>query len=419
MIRRFQNSTLGQQLAIVTAGLCLLVSLALIALAAISSHHTQVQLQEQYGSTLARQVAQRVSTAMERGDLLSVLASLQRFTDISAADTVTITDVEGKTLGQAGDSGLPARYVYTAPIEIDSHTAGQVRITMSGDNMHSLQWRLVLSLLALAVLLSFAVYMGSARLGQVLGQRLSGLARAISLEGEQLGRTAINEVDRLEKQIRALPMDLLRTRSEPNPQEENYRNTAVLYLQLDSLVNYVDTLDEDSLQRYTDQLHQVAFAAAGFYAGELQVTRQFALAIFFSGPNSAGSAAFRAASCGWLIHAVCRELEKQMSLSMGISMAVAESELGMGDGSDIYPGLYMQHTIDELQSVCAARPPHILLSPRVCEDVDIASRLQHHPTEVQDYAQLDAFAGNFEDLLERQLRLMMKRLSDPGRRIQV
>ena len=31
------------------------------------------------------------------GDLLSVLASLQRFTDISAADTVTITDVEGTT----------------------------------------------------------------------------------------------------------------------------------------------------------------------------------------------------------------------------------------------------------------------------------------------------------------------------------
>ncbi len=419
MIRRFQNSSVGQQLAIVTAGLCLLVSLALIALAAISSHHTQVQLQEEYGTALARQVAQRVSTAMERGDLLSVLASLQRFTDISAADTVTITDVEGKTLGQAGESGVIDRYQYTAPIEIDSHTAGQVRITMSGERMHSLQWRLVLSLLALAVLLSLAVYMGSGRLGQTLGQRLKKMARAITLEGDLPGRGTANEVQRLEQHIQALPMDLLRTRSDPNPHDENYRNTAVLYLQLDSLVNYVDTLDEDSLHRYTDQLHQVAFAAAGFYAGDLQVTRQFALAIFFSGPNSAGSAAFRAASCAWLIQAVCRELEKQMSLSMGISMAVAESELGIGDGSDIYPGLYMQHTIDELQSVCAAKPPHILLSPRVCEDVDIASRLEHHPTEVQDYAQLDAFAGNFQDLLERQLRLMMKRLTDPGRRIQV
>ncbi len=55
----------------------------------------------------------------------------------------------------------------------------------------------------------------------------------------------------------------------------------------------------------------------------------------------------------------------------------------------------------------------------MCEDVDVASRLQHHPTEVQDYAQLEAFSGNFQDLLERQLRLMMKRLADPGRRMQV
>jgi len=202
------------------------------------------------------------------------------------------------------------------------------------------------------------------------------------------------------------------------PQEENYRDTAVLYLQLDSLANYVDTLTEDSLHRYTEQLHQVVFAAAGFYAGDLHVARQFGLAIYFCGTNKAGSAAFRAASCAWLIQSVSRELEKQMSLSLGISMAVAESELGLGDGSDIYPGLYMQHTIDELQLVCAAKPPHILLSPKVCEDVDVASRLQHRPTEVHDYAMLEAFSGNFHDLLERQLRLVLKRLNDPGRRLQ-
>ncbi len=98
-----------------------------------------------------------------------------------------------------------------------------------------------------------------------------------------------NEIDLLAARIEALPMDLLRTRSEPSPQDENYVTTAVLYLHLSSLENYVDTLDEQSLHRYTDHLHQLVFASAGFYAGELQVARQFGLAIYFSGNNSDAS----------------------------------------------------------------------------------------------------------------------------------
>ena len=85
MNSRFSNTSLGQQLAILTAGLCLLVSLALVALSAISSRHMQLQLQEEYGTALAIQVAQRVSIAMESGDLLSISASLQRFIETSAA----------------------------------------------------------------------------------------------------------------------------------------------------------------------------------------------------------------------------------------------------------------------------------------------------------------------------------------------
>jgi hypothetical protein len=52
----------------------------------------------------------------------------------------------------------------------------------------------------------------------------------------------------------------------------------------------------------------------------------------------------------------------------------------------------------------------------VCEDVDIDGRLQTLPTELRDYAMLDEFAGPYQDLLERQLRLILKRLSDPTNR---
>jgi hypothetical protein len=407
---------LGQQMALTAAGLCLLVSLALVALGTISSRHMQMQLQEEYGTALAQLIALRISTAMESGDLLSVSASLQRFVEVSIAQEVTITDVEGKTIGQAGQAQGLALHTYTAPVRIEADVAGQVMIVISADNARAAQIRFMLSLLGLAILLSLAVFMGTRHLGHRLGTRIAAMARQITLEEQDSRSLPKNEVELLAKEIDALPMDLLRTRSEPGLQDENYQTTAVLYLGLSSLVHYVDTLDEHSLHRYTDRLHQLVYAAAGFYAGDIQVARQFGLAIYFSGHNNAGSAAFRAASCGWLIAAASKELEQQMSLSMTFAMAISQSELGVGDGADIYPGLYMQHTIDELQVVCASKPPNILLSPTACEDVDISGRLQHRPTDLRDYAVIEEFAGTYQDLLERQLRLILKRLTDPGRR---
>jgi uncharacterized membrane protein affecting hemolysin expression len=410
----FENSSLSQQLALVTAGFCLLVSLALVALAAISTRHMQLQQQEEYGSALASQIASRISTTLETGDLLSVSASLHRFVATSSAEQVAIFDVEGKTLGQAGDAQGQNLSQYQAPVRIESDIAGQVVITISTDDEEAAHLQFLLSLLGLAILLSVAVYVATRHFGQRLANRLTDLARSIALDDQPPAAGPANEIALLAGHIDALPMDLLRTRSETNPREENYRTTAVLYLHLTSLVDYIDTLDEKSLHRYTDRLHHVVLAAAGFYAGDLQVVRQFGLAVYFTGPNNAGSPAFRAASCAWLIHAVCREMEHEMQLRLAIAMAISQSELGAGDESDIYPGLYVQHTLDELAAICANRPPRVLLAPVVCEDPDIAARLQHQETEVADFAMLEEFTEPYNDLLERQLRLILKRLTSPS-----
>lgn len=416
MNNRIRNSSLGQQFAILTAAVCLLVSLALVALGAISTRHMQSVLQEEYGTALAQLVASRVSSSLENGDLLSVSASLRRFINASAAQAIAVNDVEGKVLGLAGEAHGRNLGRYTAPVRIESDIAGQVVVTVNTDNAKAALLRFVLSMLGLAVLLSLAAYGMGRRFGLQVGGQLAALARKVTLEEEPPTHHPGNELALLEREVEALPMDLLRTRSEPGPQDENYRTTAVLYLHLSSLVNYVDTLDENSLQRYIERLHQVVYASAGFYAGDLQVARQFGLAVYFSGHNKAGSAAFRAASCAWLVKAVSRGLEKEMQLSLSMSMAISQSELGAGSGADIYPGLYTQHALDELQAVCSSKPPDILLSPAVCEDTDIAGRLECRPTEVMDYALLEEFAEPYQDLLERQLRLVLKRLADPSRR---
>jgi len=372
----------------------------------------QLQQQAEFGSALAHQIARRIGAAMETGDLLGIAASLQHFVETSAADEVAIYDVEGKALGQAGKAPGQRLVAYHAAVKIESDIAGEVVITISTDDARAAHLRFVLSLLGLAVLLSLAVYGTSRHLGQRLANRITALSGSIALEQPQDEDKVSNELAILEAHIAELPMNLLRTRGEIRPREENYRSTAVLYLQLHSLAQYVDTVDEQSLQNYTDRLHQVIYAAAGFYSGDLEVCRQFGLAVYFSTDNSAGSPAFRAASCAWLIRAVSTELQQEMSLSLSIGMAIGESELGVGDASDIYPGLYMQHTLDELQEQTAQESGEILLSSAICEDIDVSARLQQVAFGNGEYRALQSFAGPYQDLLERQLRLTLKRLGE-------
>jgi hypothetical protein len=194
------------------------MGLALVILGAISTRHMQTLLQEEYGSALATLVATRVSTAMENSDLLSVSASLQRIIDTSAAQAILIQDVEGKTLRQMGETDGKSVYQYSAPVHIETDIAGEVVITINAANAHAAQLRFILSMLGLAVLLSLAVYGVSRRFGQQLGNRLSDLARKIALEEEDPRAGPTNELLLLSKKIEALPMDLLRTRSEPSPQ---------------------------------------------------------------------------------------------------------------------------------------------------------------------------------------------------------
>lgn len=413
------NTKLSQQFAFVAAAVCLLVTVALVVLSTVSSRHMQDALQQQYGDALAQLIAQRVSTALEAGDLLSVSASLQRFVETSAATGVQLTDVEGKTIGQAGDTVDKAAAPYTAPVRIEADVAGTVHVTTRNDTTGEAQQRFLLTLLGLALLLSLTVFIGARMLGQHFGNRLLTLARTLRLEEGGDAAPPSNELALLEKRVKALPMDLLQTRSEPVPEDDNYRTTAVLLLGLTSLADYLETLDEQTLQRYIGRIHQLVFAAAGFYAGELQVARQFGLAVYFSDDNNAGSAAFRAASCAWLIQnsalAIEQELAGRVNLSIRFSMAIAQSELGVGNESDIYPGLYMQHTLDELAEVCAGRPPQIMLSSSITGDVDVASRAHSAPVEGTQYAVLESFHGQYADLLERQQLLIVQRLTDPTR----
>ncbi|MFN2327842.1 MAG: hypothetical protein ABR612_02920 [Chromatocurvus sp.] len=408
---RLQQSSLGVNLPLIVALCSLAVGLALVTLAALSSRHLQEAQQDVFGNALAGHLAQQVSGALETGDLLSLAATLQNFQGSSRAGSVSVFDVEGSVLGQAGSNVLEPQE-YRSPIRVGSDVAGQAVVTLDGARASESRQRYLLSLSALAVMLSLLVFLLARYPAQRLVQRLKGVSGRLALDDSVAsGPPPEGEIALLEERAAALPMELLRaSTTAPPPREDHYRNTAVLYLHLGSLAGYIDTLNERNLHRYTDRLHRIVYAAAACYVGILQVARPFGLIICFGDEEGRGNALVRAASCAWLIRSVARELEKSKSLSFSIGMAIGYSELGPGDSSDIYPGLYMQSIMDELRSACLDDFEHILLAPGAADVPELTDSVRVRKHDSDRFSTLASFDSPHAALLERQRELLLNRL---------
>lgn len=407
-----RDLSLTLQLPLAAAALSLAVAIALVTLAATSSRYLLETQQANYGNALAQQIARRISTALDSGDLLSVAASLQRFVAGSPAAVVEIYDVEGQALGRAGHEGLPGDAHYEAPVRIGPDIAGRVRIALDTSSARESRQRFLLSLGALAVLLSLLVFLLARHGSRRLVGRITGAAERLALEGGA-SAGARSELDLLDARVDALPLELLRPRDAGASGGEHYRSNTVLYLHLTSLASYVDTLNERNLHRYTDRLHRIIHAAAACYGGALQVARPFGLALCFAEGGGTGSATLRAVACGALIRSVAGTLEAGMSLSLTMGMAVGRSELGPGDAADIYPGLYLQGVLDELRDACLHDREHVLVAEEAAGDADLSGRAELRPAK-PGFKRLAGFVEAQDKLLEKQSALLLARLR--GRR---
>lgn len=407
----FRDRSLALQFPLAAAALCLAVGLTLVALAATSSRHLLDTQQQLYGDALARQLARRVSAALEGGDLLSASAYLHRFVADSPATGAAIFDLEGTALGRAGGDAVEATTRYDASVRVGPDVAGRVVIAMAADASGTLQQRFLLGLGALAVLLSLLVFL-VARYG-VRGpaQRLRAVAAQLALH-EAAPPAVGNELKQLEARVDELPLELLRPRDAARASDEHYRHNAVLYVHLASLAGYVDTLNERNLHRYTDRLHRITYAAAACYGGTLQVARPFGLALCFAEGAGHGGATLRAAACARLIRAATAAVEAQLSLSLAMGMALGVSELGPGDGADIYPALYLQGILDDLRDACLHDRKNVLVSAEAAADPWLAGRAALRPL-LPGFQSLESLDDGDEALIERQTALLLARLGTP------
>lgn len=348
---RFSDQSLALQLSLGAAGFTLVAGLCLLWMTIRASDYISEQQEKSYAGALAEEAADLLRDSLQSSDLLAARATLQRFVDRSLVRSIEVRDVEGAALGSAGPA-VPDQTGHSAPITIGGDIAGEVTLVIDSEARDESRWRFLSSLLALVAALSLLVFLLARLYSQRIVARLLALEYELTLPtAEEYGDDA-NELERLERRVADLPLDLLRGHAPVPAAASNFQESVLLFVHLASLARYVDTLSESNLHRYTRRLQQIVQAAAHGYRGELKVPRPFGLMLSFAPLPNAGNEVLRAACCARLINRVARGLEARTSLSIELSMALGHFEEDADGVGDIYPELYLQGAIDELHATC-------------------------------------------------------------------
>lgn len=402
----FGKLGLTQRLAVISGGACLLVALCLTIVANMSSRYIVEQQQSSYANELAQQLASRAALELAEGNLIGLEVVLQQQLTQNSLAGISVYDIEGREIGNAGISQSREAFFYEVPITIQGDLAGTLRLgVMPGQALQD-QKNLSLGLALLAILLSLFVAALSAQWAQRYVNRLRQVIDALQTDlAPPQAELPVDELAQLELCIELLPMDLLRSDQEPDPNDTHFDSAGLLFIRLNSLESYVDTLDETSLHRHTLSQQHLLQSVGQLYGGELEVSRQFGLLMSFGGEHPEGSPMLRALCSAWLVQQLVLALQPRSSLQLSLSMACASSEAGAGSRKDIYPGLYYQHLVDELADMTAHSSEQIQVHASASAD-DLGDNVEIAITASGSH--LSGFSEPVLERLQRQLQLLLR-----------
>ena len=243
ILRRLRHQPLSYQLALVAAGCCLLATLILVAVASQSTHSILNATLTEHAEAAVANLGARAGTELATGDRLGLATALQFYTDQSLFSGARALDIEGNELAVAGTIAANAS-PYSHDILIDGNTAGSVELYLDLTPQLAARETLMWGLIALAALLSTAVFAITRPMGQRLASDISEAVAQLDAISDE-SSVSLNEVLKLRDSINALPLDLLKSQNLSQPGDDHYRDTAILCISLKHLPGYLDTLDED------------------------------------------------------------------------------------------------------------------------------------------------------------------------------
>jgi HAMP domain-containing protein len=265
---------LPHNLAWICGGLCLMVALPLVLLGSLASRYLLEQEQHIHGKSLAAIVASDLAPVLATGDLISLEVSLRQILSRHQLASIRVEDAEGRPMGSAGANAAAGDVAYHSLISIDGNIAGEMILLIPPGATGADIQRMNLGLLSLTLLLSLFAAALAARWGQGFASRLRALNEKLALgEPDSIDTEAVGEIDQLEKAVARLPLELLKPPAAAAGTTADYCDAGLLYIHLDSLSQYVETLDETSLLQHTELQRRLVSSAAQLYGGKMTVVR--------------------------------------------------------------------------------------------------------------------------------------------------
>jgi uncharacterized membrane protein affecting hemolysin expression len=398
----FKQLPIRLQLGIATAVLTLIASLTLVFLAARSTHYITSEQAKIVSSTLAEQLTSQINIALLNNDNLATSAILNRSVREGWIQGASVTELNGNVIAKAGNT---AGSHQTLPIEIDGRILAQLRIDYSDQMAATLRSQQKWTLSGLAVIIAIAMGALAAQIGRIYSRALEALKQQIpQLEDS---KDTANEIRAIETRLKALPLDLLAEQVDLDPLRPQMNQTVISLVSLDALEHYIATLNEESLERYTQRLYQCLRTAAQLYGGKIHVVRQLCVAMIFSDQDSR-RATTAAVQASLLLQMLCKKQEDQGQLKYQVRCVLGQSELRPLDDHSFYADLYVQNHFDQLQH--AFQQTGVLwLEDSLCEEAPFNEGYTLGPV-IDGYAAIAGIPPETLDLLAEQVDQAQRKL---------
>lgn len=332
-----------QQLGLAAAVITLVSTLVLVYLMTLSSRHIASEQTKIISLALAEQLATQVDLAAVNQDELALAAILNRALRADWMSGAVLTNDRGDVIARVGQT-RPT--FHSVPVTVDNTVRAQLKIYYGHQLASELRAQQTWTLAGLAVLIAAVMGGLGAQLGQMYSRSLTELKRQIPSTVEAI--ESANEIDAISKRLMALPLELLAQQTDLQQPPAAINPTVIVIVSLDSLEHYVDTLNEDSLERYTQRLYQCLHTATSTYGGKLRVVRQLRVALIFSdqGGRQAARSAIQAAL---LMQMLCKRQEDSSHLRYQVRCVLGRSDLKPLDDHSFYADLYVQNIFDHLE----------------------------------------------------------------------
>jgi uncharacterized membrane protein affecting hemolysin expression len=390
----------------------------------------------EYGNTVATQLAQSSVDDVIRGDIISLRAQLENLTKLDTIITAAIYDIDNKPIAQAGATPnshkeIPARAIrnYPAPITFDNTLAGKAIVSLNTENLLQIQSRLYTSLsigilisIILTIIISYIISRISGNFYNRLVEQLDESAIPIDGTSTQNWRALGSSIKNLKDYVKNLdPVESGENAENKVPaRSRNQHSYAELLIECMNYDKVLEQVHYREFQSLTARFHSFLEHAQAIYHGRnIDFNGNFVLLQFSS--SQMGDPSFQAICCARVLHGLIKNLNQNSTINIKLEfrMAIHWQQRNLEQISPLLYNKQLEIEREELISLCnQGRAGDIIIGKNIRQFDNVA---EHVKLELisgdsdTDYYRILKISDNYHKLIERQIS-QLARPEDPEAR---